>query len=107
MNPELAELDRRFPDALFPTAARAALLKHRGSVTKAAQELGIESRLLRIAIRARPSILAAAVEAQEMALDQAETVILEALDSPDPKRQLLAANYLMRSSPAARRRGYL
>jgi transposase-like protein len=96
-----------FPDALFPTAARAALLKHRGSITKAAKELGVDSQLLRIAIKARPSILAAAVEAQEMALDQAETIILEALDSPEPGRRLAAANYLIRSSPAARRRGYL
>jgi aryl carrier-like protein len=94
------------PVGLDPKRARAALMRHKGSLIHAARALHIPTSQLRQAVRADPTLIAAALEAHERALDQAEDIIREGLDSDDFKTRLASAAHLMRFSPAARRRGY-
>jgi hypothetical protein len=50
--------------------------------------------------------MAVALEAAERAMDEAEAAIYEGLRSPDKGRRLEAAAYILRKSPAARRRNW-
>jgi hypothetical protein len=94
------------PAAFDPDKARRALMKHRGSILKAARALKIPASQLRQAVRQDPTLIAAALEAHERTLDQAEAIIHEGLASEDFRTRLACAAHLLRFSPAARRRGY-
>ena len=83
----------------------AALVKHRCNVAAAARALGVPASDLRRLVTWGP--LAAAVSEQvEQAIDRAEAVLLDGLDSPDVMMRLKAASALLRLSPAGRRRGF-
>jgi hypothetical protein len=83
---------------------RRELIRAGGNVTAAARKLGVPVHDLRQTTRATPGLLEAALEAEEQALDKAEAELMRALRSPDPTKRLAAAAYLLRKSPAARRR---
>ena len=83
----------------------AALVKHRCNAAAAARALGVPASDLRRLVTWGP--LAAAVSEQvEQAIDRAEAVLLDGLDSPDVMMRLKAASALLRLSPAGRRRGF-
>jgi hypothetical protein len=86
--------------------ARRVLIKHHGNISAAAKKLRVPIRDLRLAALAVPALIEAALEAEEQALDEAEAVVREALKSGDMSRRLAAAGHVLRTSPAARRRGW-
>jgi hypothetical protein len=94
------------PAAFDADKARRALMKHHGSILKAARALKIPAPQLRAAVRRDPTLIAAALEAFERNLDRAEEIICEGLTSEDFRTRLACAGHLLRFSPAARRRGY-
>jgi hypothetical protein len=86
-------------------AVGAELVKHRCSIAGAARALNVPASDLRRLVSWGP--LAAAVSEQvEQAIDRAEAVLLEGLDSPDVMVRLKAAVALLTLSPAGRRRGF-
>ena len=86
--------------------AYQALLKSRGNISAAAKKLKVPVTDFRMLARFNPQVSSAAQEAEEMALDHAEATLRAALDGPDQSRRLQAAAYIIRVSPAARRRGF-
>jgi hypothetical protein len=86
--------------------AYRALLKHHGNVSAAARTLKVPAHDLRLLTRALPELIEAAMEAEEQALDEAEAVLRAALKHLDAGRRLEAAGHILRTSPAARRRGW-
>ena len=86
-------------------AVEAELVKHRCNVAAAARALGVPASDLRRLVTWGP--LAAAVSEQvEQAIDRAEAVLLDGLESGDALVRLKAASALLRLSPAGRRRGF-
>jgi hypothetical protein len=82
------------------------LVRAGGNVSATAAALGVPTHDLRRMVSAVPQLIEAALEAEEQALDQAEEVIREALDSEDLSQRLAAAGHILRTSPAAKRRGW-
>jgi hypothetical protein len=82
-------------------------LKHAdGNVSAAARKLNCPIVDLRQMTRAWPELMAVALEAAEQAMDKAEATIYEGLRHPDKARRLEAAAYILRKSPAAKRRNW-
>jgi hypothetical protein len=86
--------------------AYRALIKHHGNVSRAAKLLKVPAPDLRSLIRIIPRLIDAALEAEEQALDEAEAVMRATLKHPDMHWRLEAAGHILRTSPAARRRGW-
>lgn len=89
---------------LDPKRVIRELERAEGNVSAAARRLGAPIIDLRRMTRARPELMEVALEAAERAMDEAEAAIYEGLDSPDKTKRLEAAAYLLRKSPAAKRR---
>ena len=73
-----------------------ALIKAEGSVPKAARALGMKPSELRTLIKAEPQLLDAALEASELALDEAEAELLHAMRTGPLADRLQAAAFLRR-----------
>jgi hypothetical protein len=86
--------------------AGRAIIKTGGNITKAAISLGVPPEDLRLATRANPRLIDAALEAEEQALDEAEAVIRKGLKSRELGRALEAAAHLLRNSDVGRERGW-
>jgi hypothetical protein len=86
-------------------AVEAELVKHRCNVAATARALGVPASDLRRLVSWGP-LAAAASEAVEQAIDRAEGVLVDGLDSPDLMVRLKAATVLLTLSPAGRRRGF-
>src|SRR5580693_3393067 len=89
---------------LDPNQVIRELKRADGNVSAAARKLKCPSPDLRRMTHAWPELMAVALEAAEQAMDKAEAAIYEGLRSPDKGRRLEAAAYILRKSPAARRR---
>jgi hypothetical protein len=89
-----------------PEAARAALIEACGSVWAAARKMNIPTPELRRLVTSHPKLIEAALELEEQALDEAEAIVRKALRSPVAAERLMAAGHLLRTSPAALRRGW-
>jgi hypothetical protein len=89
------------------------LEKHFGHIPAAARELGVPAPDLRRLTWARPDLLNEALEELELAVIVAQGRVIEALDSPDPRRREWAAEKILGSwmarghplAPAGRGRG--
>ena len=79
------------------------LVESGGSVKIAARALGLETSELRQIIRKEPELEEAALEAAEQALDKAEALLREGLQSRDSTRRLQAASAILRSHAGKRR----
>ena len=77
-----------------------------GNVSAAARKLQVSTVDLRRMTNAWPELMLVALEAAEKAMDRAEAAIYEGLNHPDKRRRLDAAAYILRKSPAARRRNW-
>ena len=86
--------------------ARRMLLKKHGNISATAKKLGVPVHDLRLMALAVPALSNAALEAEEQALDEAEAVIRRALKDNDAARRIAAAGHILRTSPAAKRRGF-
>jgi hypothetical protein len=78
-----------------------ALTKHRASVAPAAKELGVPVSDLRRLTWAKPDLLDTALDEMEAVVARAEGILIEMLDSDDPRRQERAVDKIL-SSWAAR-----
>ena len=85
-------------DAIAPEAIAAALIEARGSIVKAAKALGVNAVELRRLCLAEPSLIEAALEAHELALDRAEAELLSAMREGELSTRLQAAAYIVRRS---------
>lgn len=86
--------------------AARALKAHDGNISAAAKRLRVPAHDLRLLAQACPELVGAALEAEERRLDEAEAELMACLKSPDTATRLEAASYILRISPAARRRGW-
>lgn len=86
--------------------AKKLLIKKHGNITATARKLGVPVHDLRLMALAHPMLSNAAFEAEEQALDEAEAVIRRALKDNDASRRIAAAGHILRTSPAAKRRGF-
>jgi hypothetical protein len=77
------------------------LTKHRASVAPSAKELGVPVSDLRRLTWAKPELLEAALDEMAVVVARAEGVLIEMLDSPDPRQQERAIDRML-SSWAAR-----
>lgn len=91
---------------LDPNEVIRELKAAEGNVSAAARKLQVPIMDLRQMTRAWPELMAVALAAAERAMDKAEAVIYEGLRHPDKGRRLEAAAYILRRSPAARRRNW-
>jgi hypothetical protein len=83
----------------------AELVRARCNIALAARRLGVPSSDLRRLVSWGP-LPAAASEQVEQAIDRAEAVLIDGLESPDVMVRLRAATALLTLSPAGRRRGF-
>jgi hypothetical protein len=83
----------------------AELVKHRCNIAGAARALNVPTSDLRRLVSWGP-LAAAVTEQVEQAIDAAEAVLRDGLDSPDVMVRLKAATALLTLSPAGRRRGF-
>jgi hypothetical protein len=102
-NPHLTRVEDNDVDL---EAARQAIMRYNGNITKAAKELEVTPHDLRRAISRYPALLEAQVETQEQMVDKAEDVLRETLESEKMHDRLSAAATILHSSMAARRRGF-
>jgi hypothetical protein len=72
-------------------AAGRELIRVSGDVGAAAQALGVPAHDLGLLTWAVPELIDAALEAQERALDEAEALLIEAMESDDMQRRIRAA----------------
>jgi hypothetical protein len=82
---------------LCPAKVERMLEKHFGDIYAAARELGVPGPDLRRLTWARPSLLEHALEELELAVIMAQSVVIQALDSPDWRRRAWAADKIMSS----------
>jgi hypothetical protein len=90
-----------------------ALERSFGQIPPAARELGVPAPDLRRLTWAQPKLLEEALEELELAVIMAQSVVIEALYSDDPRRQMWASDKIMSSylarnellAPARRGRG--
>jgi hypothetical protein len=82
---------------LCPAKVVRALERSFGQIPAAARELGISMPDLRRLVSAQPALLEEALEELELAVIQAQSVVIRALDSPDWRRRAWAADKLMSS----------
>jgi transposase-like protein len=88
--------------AINRDTALAALIEHAGNVCAAARAIGVHPKALRAFTNANPDVLAAALEAEERALDKAEAAIKRALRHGSLEQRMQVAKLVLRMS--ARRR---
>lgn len=91
---------------LDPKRVIRELKRADANVSAAARKLKVPIHDLRLMTRAWPELMDMALEAAERAMDAAEAAINEGLNSPDKGRRLAAAAYILRKSPAAKRRNW-
>jgi hypothetical protein len=77
------------------------LTKHQANVAAAAKELGVPVSDLRRLTWAKPALLETALDEMEAVVARAEGVLIEMLDSDDPRRRERAVDKIL-SSWAAR-----
>lgn len=82
---------------LCPAKVERMLEKHFGDIYAAARELGVPGPDLRRLTWARPSLLEHALEELELAVIMAQSVVIQALDSPGWRRRAWAADKIMSS----------
>jgi hypothetical protein len=87
-------------------AVGRALISTGGNVSAAARALNVPAHDLRLLTFAVPELIDAALEVEELALDEAEAVLLEAVMAGDMRRRIRAAGLFLRSTAAGRRRGF-
>ena len=87
-------------------AVEQALVQAGGSVTGAAQTLGIESANLRRLVRAQPLLADAVFEQIEREIDAAQQVLWDGLSSDSVMTRMRSASYILRYTEAGRRRGW-
>jgi hypothetical protein len=83
----------------------AELVRAHCNIAGAARALGVPASDLRRLVSWGP-LAAAASEQVEQAIDRAEGVLVDGLESPDLMVRLKAATALLTLSPAGRRRGF-
>ena len=77
------------------------LAKHRANIAATAKELGVPVSDLRRLTWAKPDLLDTALDEMEAVVARAEGILIEMLDSDDPRRQERAVDKIL-SSWAAR-----
>jgi hypothetical protein len=82
---------------LCPAKVVRALERSFGQIPPAARELGISMPDLRRLVSAQPALLEEALEEHELAVVKAMSVVIEALFSNDPRRQMWASDKIMSS----------
>jgi hypothetical protein len=82
------------------------LIRTGGNVSAAASALGVPTPDLRRLVYARPELLDAALEAEERVIDEAEALLLEAMEDGDARRRIRAAGFFLRATAGGRRRGF-
>jgi hypothetical protein len=82
---------------------RRELIRAASNVCVAARALGLQTRDLRVFLYAKPELLDAALEAEELALDEAWEVVLAAMRTGNMRRRLKAASFILRNTEAGRR----
>jgi hypothetical protein len=82
---------------LCPAKVVRALERSFGQIPAAARELGISMPDLRRLVSAQPALLEEALEELELAVIQAQSVVIQALDSPDWRRRAWASDKIMSS----------
>jgi hypothetical protein len=87
-------------------AVELELIRAGASVKKAAEALGVPRHDLRLLTLAHPRLMDAALEAEELALDEAEAIVRDTLRGDDMRKRIRAAGFLLRNSAAGRRRGF-
>jgi hypothetical protein len=90
----------KVPDScadLFPAKVVRPLERHFGQIPPAARELGVPIPDLRRLTWAQPKLLEEALEEHELAVQRAMGVVIEALYSDDPRRQMWASDKIMLS----------
>jgi hypothetical protein len=87
-------------------AAVRELIGAGGNVSAAARALGVHVRDLRLLIYARPELLDAALEAEAVAIEQAQAVLLKTMRGADTRLRIRAADLFLRATAAGRRRGF-
>ena len=75
-------------------------------VSAAARALGVPAHDLRLLTFAVPELIDAAQETEERVLDEAEALLLEAMDIGDMRSRIRAAGLFLRVTAAGRRRGF-
>jgi hypothetical protein len=90
----------KVPDScadLDPARVVRALERSFGQIPPAARELGISMPDLRRLVSAQPQLLEEALEEHELAVLQAMGVVIDAIYSDDPRRQMWACDKIMSS----------
>jgi hypothetical protein len=87
-------------------AAGRELIRAGGNVSAAARALGVPALDLRLLTYAVPELIDAALEAEERVLDEAEALLLEAMEAGDMRWRIRAAGLFLRATAAGRRRGF-
>jgi hypothetical protein len=85
-------------------AARRELIRTGSNVSAAPRSLGLPTRDLRVFLYAKPELLDAALEAEELALDEALEVVLATMRTWNMRRRVKAEGFLLRNTEAGRRR---
>ena len=74
----------------------AAFIRAEGHIGAAARALGVPVGDLRALAKAEPSLIDAALEAAELAMDQAEAELLKAMRTGQLSNRLQAAAYIVK-----------
>jgi hypothetical protein len=85
---------------LCPAKVERMLEKHFGDIYAAARELGVPGPDLRRLTWAKPWLLENALEEHELVVQRAMGIVIQALYSDDPRRQMWASDRIMSSSLA-------
>ena len=83
------------------------LVKHAANVKNAAAELRVPASDLRQLTMVNQALIRAALEAEELRLDEAEANVLEALRSDDSRRRDAASYFIIKNSVRSKRRGWI
>ena len=83
------------------------LVKHAANVKSAAAELRVPASDLRQLTMVNQALIRAALEAEELRLDEAEANVLEALRSDDSRRRDAASYFIIKNSVRSKQRGWI
>src|SRR6478736_6277124 len=98
----------RLPDSvahLDVGMVAAALIRHDANVGVVARGFGVPSWALRKLVLTDSRLAAAALEAVELRLDEAEANLHQALRSEDPRRRDAVSMFFLRNTQRAAKRG--
>jgi hypothetical protein len=87
-------------------AAGRELIRASGNVSTTAKALKVPVRDLRLLTYAVPELIDAALEAEEMAIEEAQALLFKALRGGDMRRRIRAAGLFLRATAQGRRRGF-